>query len=84
MAEMTSYERVMTALRHEEPDRVPHFEWLLSRNVREALCPGCKTHNEFAARMGHDVILVGPDYSKEQTGDDRFLTEWGYTVEYGA
>lgn len=83
MAEMTSYERMMTVLRREEPDRVPHFEWLLSKNVREALCPGCKTHNEFAAKMGHDVILVGPDFSKEQIGDDRFLTEWGYVVEYG-
>jgi len=83
MAEMTGTERVLTALRREEPDRVPHFEWLISARVREALCPGCTSHNDFAERMGHDAVLVSPDYRKEQVGDDRWRTEWGYVVEYG-
>ncbi len=83
MAELTSAERIMRVLRREEPDRVPHFEWLLSRYVREALLPGCKTHNEFAVRTGHDVYLVGPDFKKDHLGGTRYQTEWGYTVEYG-
>ena len=41
MQELTSYERVMRALRREEPDRIPHFEWIIDRKVREAICPGC-------------------------------------------
>jgi len=83
MAELTSAERVMRVLGREEPDRVPHFEWLIAKNVREAVYPGCTSHNDFAVRMGHDAILVGPDYTKEQVGPDRWRTEWGYVVEYG-
>ena len=83
MPELTSAERVMRVLRRQEPDRVPHFEWLISRKVREALCDGCRSHNEFAVRMGHDAILVGPDFSKEQVGPARWRSEWGYVSEYG-
>jgi len=83
VAELTSAERVMRVLRREEPDRVPHFEWLMARHVRETLCPGCKSHNDFAIRMGHDAILVGPDFKKEQVGPTRWKSEWGYTSEYG-
>jgi len=83
MAELTSFERLMRVLRREEPDRVPHFEWLVDPKVREALCPGCKTHNEFAVRMGHDVVLVGPDFKKEQVSPERWLSEWGFVFVYG-
>ena len=83
MPELTSAERVRRVLCREEPDRVPTFEWLIARNVREALCPGCTSHNDFAVRMGHDAILVDPDFRKEQVGPTRWRTEWGYVVEYG-
>jgi hypothetical protein len=43
MAEMTSAERVMTVLRRGEPDRIPHFEWIIDKKVRHALCPGAST-----------------------------------------
>ncbi len=42
MVEMTSEERVLCVAAAQEPDRVPHFEWLVDRRVREALCPGLK------------------------------------------
>ncbi|MBE0528174.1 MAG: hypothetical protein IH629_03090, partial [Thermoleophilia bacterium] len=45
-------------LRREQPDRVPHFEWIIDRKVREAICPGC-TMEEFTVRMGLDAILTG-------------------------
>ena len=83
MTELTSTERVMLALNRQEPDRVPHFEWLVNPVVREALVPGCKTHHEFAVKMGHDAILVGPHFNKEQLGPDKFLSEWGFTFMYG-
>jgi len=83
MADLTSVERMMRVLRQEEPDRVPHFEWLVDPKVREALCPGCKTHNEFAVRMGHDVILASPDFKKEQIGPKRWRNEWNVVLEYG-
>ena len=40
MKELTSAERVLRVLRREEPDRIPHFEWIIDRRVRDALCPG--------------------------------------------
>ncbi len=83
MTELTSTERLMLALNREKPDRVPHFEWLVNPKVREALAPGCKTFHEFAVRMGHDAILVGPHFEKKQIGPDKFLNEWGFTFEYG-
>jgi uroporphyrinogen decarboxylase len=82
-AELTSAQRVMRVLARQEPDRVPHFEWLIAANVRQALCPGCKDHNDFAVRMGHDAILVGPDFTKQQVAPTRYRTEWGYVLDYG-
>lgn len=83
MAELTSTERVMLALNRQQPDRVPHFEWLVDKKVRDALCPGCKNHHEFAVQMGHDAILVGPHFGKKQLGPDYFKSEWGFTFMYG-
>jgi uroporphyrinogen decarboxylase len=84
MAELTSVERIMRVLHREEPDRVPHFEWLVDRKVREALRPDCKTYTEFAVRMGHDAVLADPNFRKEQIGPKRWRSEWGYVVEYTA
>jgi uroporphyrinogen decarboxylase len=84
MAEMTARDRVLAALRRDQPDRVPHFEWLVAPSVREALAPGCADQNDFAARMGHDAVLVDPDFRKERIGPARWRSEWGYEVEYGA
>ncbi len=83
MTAMSSTERVRLALNRQEPDRVPHFEWLVDRKVREALCPGCKDPHEFAVQMGHDAILVGPHFEKRQLGPDRWQSEWGFTFRYG-
>lgn len=83
MTKITSAERVMLALNRQQPDRVPHFEWLVNPKVRQALLPGCKTHHEFAVKMGHDAILVGPHFQKKQLGPDKFLSEWGFTFKYG-
>jgi uroporphyrinogen decarboxylase len=83
MGELTSAERVMRVLRREEPDRIPHFEWIIDRKVREAICPGC-TMEEFTVRMGLDAILTAPDIKKEQIGPRRFRNEWGVISEANA
>ena len=80
MAELTSEERVMRVLCREEPDRVPHFEWTIDRKVREAICPGCKSMNEFNVRMGLDAVLTDVKYTSEQIGPQRRLSEWGYVA----
>jgi uroporphyrinogen decarboxylase len=81
MVEMTSEERMLRVLQRQEPDRVPHFEWLVDRRVREALCPGCKSYHDFALQMGHDAIVVDPIYRKERVGENRWRSEWGYVTQ---
>ncbi len=81
MTELTSEERVLRVLRRQEPDRVPHFEWLVDRQVRAALCPDCQTFNEFAVRMGQDAVIADPDFKKKAVGPGRWLSEWGYVTQ---
>jgi uroporphyrinogen decarboxylase len=81
MAEMTCRERVMAALRREEPDRIPHFEWAVDRKIRQVLCPG-SSYEEFVVRMEWDAILTSPDFKKEQVGPNDWKNEWGVTRRY--
>lgn len=81
MTDMTSLERVLTVLKRGEPDRVPHFEWLVDRKVRETLCPGCSSAHEFADYMGHDAIVVDLSFQKQPLGNGRWLSEWGYITQ---
>lgn len=81
MAEMTSEERILRVLQRMEPDRVPHFEWIVDRRVREALYPGNKSYTDFALQMGHDAIIVDLIYKKERVDERRWRTEWGYVSQ---
>ncbi len=72
----------MCVLRREEPDRIPHFEWIIDQKVRHAICPGCTTE-EFTVRMGLDAMLTAPDYRSTQVAPHRFKNEWGLVVERG-
>ena len=81
MAQLTSLERMLRVLRREEPDRVPHFEWLVDRRVREALCPDCGDYVQFALRMGHDALVVDPSFRKERVGEGLWRSEWGYVTQ---
>lgn len=81
--ELNSIERIRRVLSNEEPDRVPHFEWLVDHRVRQTLIPGCKDGIEFAVKMGWDVVLVDPHFEKKQVAENRWLSEWGFIFEYG-
>ena len=81
MSEMNSEERVLCVLQRGQPDRVPHFEWLVDHRVREALCPGIKDPNEFAVQIGQDAVIVDPIFKKERLGTNRWLSEWGYVSQ---
>lgn len=82
MAAMTSYERVMTVLKGQVPDRIPHFEWIIDQSVREVICPGASME-EFTVRMGLDAMLTSPDYETEQLSPNTFKNEWGCITEKG-
>src|SRR6266498_2108519 len=81
MVEMTSEERVLCALQRQQPDRVPHFEWLVDRRVPEALCPGITDFNDFAVQMGQDAVIADPIFKKERVAANRWLSEWGYVSQ---
>jgi uroporphyrinogen decarboxylase len=76
MSAMTSAERVRAVLRREEPDRIPHFEWVVDPKVRDVLCPGC-SYEEFVVRLEWDAILTSPDFAKERVGPNQWKNEWG-------
>jgi uroporphyrinogen decarboxylase len=78
MAELSSKERILRVLQRQEPDRVPHFEWLVDRQVRDAILPGCADHNEFAVRVGQDAVIVDPNFINTPLPGGRYLSEWGY------
>jgi uroporphyrinogen decarboxylase len=71
----------MRALQRQQPDRVPTFEWIVDRKVREAILPGCEDHNDFAIRMGHDAVVVDPNFKKQPAGPGRWRSEWGYVTQ---
>jgi uroporphyrinogen decarboxylase len=81
MAELTSKERMLRVLRRQEPDRVPHFEWLVDRKVRNAILPGCHDPNDFAVRVGQDAVLVDTIFRKTPLNGGRSLSEWGYVSQ---
>ncbi len=80
MAEMTSAERILTVLRNEQPDRIPHFEWIVDRHVREAILPGCNME-EFTLRMGLDALMTAPDIKRELISEKRYRNEYGVILE---
>jgi hypothetical protein len=43
---VNSYERVMTALEHGEPDHVPIVEWAVSPSTIRAMCPQAKDQSD--------------------------------------
>lgn len=83
---MTSRERVLTTLNHEEPDRVPFIagytpeaaETLL-RYLREKRSPDLKAE-DIPLAMGHDLLVadhgVGTSYYAEKDVDC-YTCEWG-------
>lgn len=81
MDEMTSEERILRVLQRKIPDRVPHFEWLVDRRVREALAPGHSDKNDFAVQIGQDAVIADPIFKKEKIGADRWRSEWGYVTQ---
>ncbi len=73
---MTGRERILAALRRQQPDRVPTMEWVLHPQVMKDM-NGAEGDIEFAQRVGLDGIAVSIDYTKETIDDKHFKDEWG-------
>ena len=75
---MKPRERVIKALRREEPDRVPTFEWIINPGIMEKLT-GQTDEIEFIQTMDIDGIAVATNMKKEKVDDRHYRDEWGIT-----
>ena len=74
---MNSYERVLSVLNREEPDRVPTFEWLIDQVVITGMCGKNCSLEQFVDEMDIDGIVATADNKKEVIGENHFIDEWG-------
>lgn len=74
---MTGYERFMTALRREQPDRVPIWELLVNQPVIDAL-HGQMTYLDFCAAEDLDGVTIFEDNQiVERYDQSTYRDEWG-------
>jgi len=73
---MTGKERILRALRREEPDCVPTFEWIVDRTVSRALC-GSEDPLDAAEELDLDGVAVRCDYEKRRLDSETYVDEWG-------
>ncbi|MCD6508360.1 hypothetical protein J7M22_17295 [Candidatus Poribacteria bacterium] len=74
---MTGYERMMTALRREEPDMVPVWELIVNQPVIKALF-GDISYMDFVEKMDLDGVTIFEDGRIVKQFDDRtYQDEWG-------
>jgi uroporphyrinogen decarboxylase len=71
----TSLERVLAVLQHREPDRVPHFEWVIDKGVIAALTNG-GSYWDLVEALDIDAVMVAPAYRKQTIEDSLVLDEW--------
>ena len=74
---MNSKERIIGALKREQIDRIPCFEWLIDQKVIDALIPGGIGYAEFSDRMDLDAIFIDINYRKEDAPNGCTKNEWG-------
>jgi uroporphyrinogen decarboxylase len=88
MSNYSSLERVLKTIKHQEPDRVPHFEMLIDKKVRDTIMGDPEaSYADFIERMDIDAIMV---FDKTQTWSYETLNavknirrdQWGGIVQF--
>jgi uroporphyrinogen decarboxylase len=75
---MNSVERVRTALRLGQPDRVPVLEFVVDEKVARAAVPGCLDVADCMDRLDMDGVGCGALFAKVRDNPDGSYTdEWG-------
>jgi uroporphyrinogen decarboxylase len=81
---MTSVERVLTALRGGQPDRVPIVETGVDPRIARAIFPDCRDVADCLDRLDTDAVSGGPFYrASAPAADGTFSDEWGVTYKAG-
>jgi len=75
-------ERVFTVIQRKEPDRVPHFEFLIDDPVIQAITKG-GSYADLIEVMDHDAAVAKVDYDVRQIGDHLYIDEWRITRAKG-
>ena len=78
---MTSRECILAALRGEQPEWIPTFEWLVHRRIRKELCLS-EDMFDFVEWAGWDAVVVYADDHPDRDGKSRYVDEWGLTVQH--
>ncbi|MBT4503393.1 MAG: hypothetical protein HOC74_37025 [Gemmatimonadetes bacterium] len=73
---MNSRERVIAALRRQQPDRVPIVEFVIDEGVRRALFPDAVEIGAFCEAIGLDAVGCGLQFRQRPEGDGH-VDEWG-------
>jgi uroporphyrinogen decarboxylase len=79
MNDNTHLERVLTALRREQPDRVPSFEWEIDEKLIESLLPGGSLL-DFIEWTDLDGVSIFEDSIKNPIDANTYIDEWGVTL----
>jgi uroporphyrinogen decarboxylase len=73
---MNGYERVMTAMKRGQPDRVPVIELSIDPVVIEGVVPGGDLP-AFVEKLDLDAISCGTYYRRQTLPENRYRDEWG-------
>ena len=77
---MNSVDRVHTALKLGQPDRVPVLEFVVDEKVARAAMPGCRDVADCMDRLDMDGVGCGAYFAKVSANPDGSYTdEWGVT-----
>ena len=81
---MNSHERVHTALRLGQPDRVPIIEFVLDEKVARRAVPGCRDAADCMDLLDMDAVGCGASFLPVATQPDGlYVDEWGVTYKPG-
>ena len=81
---MNSAERVLAALRGEQPDRVPVIESVIDVGVRRALFPDAVEFGAFSDAIGLDAVGAGCVFERRDETQTSYVDEWGVTYRKSA
>jgi len=88
MKKLTGLERILTTVKHQEPDVVPAIE-SAAPNIREAILPG-SSYEDFVEYMDIDAVSIGDknqtwsykDLGTTKTGRSLRQCQWGATIQF--
>ncbi len=78
---MNSAERVLAAMRREQPDRVPIVEFVVDEKVRRTLFPESADLGPFSDAIGLDSVSCGLEFRVTGATEGAFVDEWGVTYK---